>query len=255
MRTITLCCVFALALTPATPSFAADEPAKPTRVLVMPFESLSSEADAAARVIQRSLLLELNRLRNIHALEFKKVAADTPDPLVEGKAHDAAFVLSASVQVADRRVRVIGQVLDLQKQNSQPSHFKLTGSLGELFEFQDLLAEQVRRRVSLAQEETDETPEAVEIPPSEPLRVAPSRRREAQSDEMQYRYNVLPDAYCYGYAPSGYRYRSYRPLYESRYYDYTYRGLPDRRACGGFYLPPLYTFDCPIPLRWMRYRY
>jgi hypothetical protein len=189
------------------------------------------------------------------------------------------------VQRVEGRIRITGQVLDVNRADSA-GQFKLTGSFRELFELQDLLAEQVRRRLdspsgTAEQDEAggDEPPRpssapAAEVPAGESLRVrphpldpdwlaAPDAFR--GGNDLRYRYNYGHEPYwsvpytygCwpfgYGYGYGGYHhsfYRPYRPLHQHRYSDYTFRGIPDRRPYRGFGPRHLRSFLGPVPLRW-----
>jgi TolB-like protein len=91
----TVCAVLAGWLCSAAMASAQEAAARPTasderqRVLVLPFESLSGEAHgdtALAHAIGRSLVVDLSRGRNFHAIEGEKVAADRTAALEAGKA-------------------------------------------------------------------------------------------------------------------------------------------------------------------------
>jgi TolB-like protein len=261
--------------TPATK--AASEPG----VLVLPFEPLAGggtedDAAAVARVMHRSLVVDLSRVRNLHTVESKKVAPDRDAAIAEGKADGAKFVVWGTVQYVEGRVRVNGEVLDVETADAA-GRFKVTGRLRELFELQDLVAEQVRRHVAnpakpngaepRAEGATDEA-EPEEVPAGKPLRARPREHVPGWAhppallrNDITARYNYgytsdwyspywrYPSRYYYGY--HGYGYRPYRPLgYRLSDYHYTYDGLPDRRLHRRFgALDELYG---PLPLRWLR---
>ena len=258
---------------------AAQDSARPTRVLVLPFESLSgdnAEHAVVARALRRSVELDLARHRNYQTISSEKVAPDAAGALESGKTLEADFVVWGTTQVVDDRVRVSGEVLDVAR-GELVGQFKVTGALRELFELQDAVAEQVRRRLTRRDQRPrattrDDGDERVEIPPFDPLRV--DRRRfesdwlapaGALHDDITYRYNFghVPygfTPFAYGCSPYfGYYRYSYSPhrlVYRDRSADYTYRGLPDRRGYYGYHyghgLRPLRSFDGPVPLRWLR---
>ena len=95
--------------------------------------------------------MDLARVRNFHAIEAEKVAPDQAAALEAGKAEGAGRVVWGTVQRVEGRIRITGQVLDVDRGESA-GQFKLTGSFRELFELQDLLAEQVRRRLEAARQ-------------------------------------------------------------------------------------------------------
>ena len=264
----TLCLRFAAA-EPA-PTTAAYEP----RVLVLPFENIgtgpSDEASAAvARAMHRSLVVDLSRVRNLRAVDATEVAPDRDAAIAAGKSGDADSVVWGTVQYVEGRVRVDGEVLDVHTADAK-GRFKVTGTLRELFELQDLVAEQVRRHVSQPapaergdQVEGVDNAEPAEVPEGKPLRVAGrgrepawSRRPSVLRDDITLRYNYADEPYWYspywrwpyhyysrGYY--GYYHYPYRPLrYRLADDFYTYRGLPDR--------PAYYEFHGPVPLRWHR---
>jgi TolB-like protein len=59
-------------------------------------------------------------------------------------------------------------------------------------------------------------------------------------------------SYGLGYGYGGYHYsyyRPWRPLYQHRFYDYSYRGMYDRRTYDGFGPRILHNFSGPVPMR------
>jgi TolB-like protein len=260
------------------------------RVLVLPFEPLdgSSDAvDAVASAMRRNLIVDLGRARQFHTVEGEQVAPDQGAALEMGKARDAQFVVWGTVQLVEGRIRVTGQVLDVARADAV-GKFKVTGSFRELFELQDVVAEQVRRRLETPNGNADEQPEAEprskpapEVPAGEALRTRPQPLdpewlfpQQWTDDELNYRYNYgyLASPYGYGYDqgygygcyPFGYGYgyggyhplfyRPWRPLYQHRYSDYSFRGIPDRRPYYGFGPRSLHSFSGPVPMRWYRPR-
>lgn len=249
-------------------------------VLVLPFESLAADSrddSLIARAIGRSLLLDLSHARQFHAVGADNVAADRDAALDSGRVSAARFVVWGTVQYVEGRVRVIAELLDVERGESA-GRFKVTGTLRELFEVQDILFEQVQRRLlrlstkAGADDDRAEPVEAVEVTPSPPLRVASRDARpdwldsgpaSRDDDALDRRYNYAREPYWLSSYPNAYsRYgsggyygsyrRAYRPLYNSRVDDYTYRGIPDRRPSYGYGFRGARSFDCPVPLRWFR---
>lgn len=243
------------------------EPAK-TRILLLPFEQLSGDP-AIATALTRSVEMDLSRKGNYETVLSEKPATDAAAANELGKRQEYQFVVRGTVQTTDDRVRISGEVLDVAQAKAAGT-FKITGPLHEIFELQDLVAEQVRKR--LPRTETRETAERAEVPGYQPLggRDNDDRRFDPdwlhpsnamRDDGVTWRYNYgyppygfTPYGFSYGYglgwSPYAYGYypsRIYRPLYGDRYADYTYRGVPDRHA---YYR----SFSGPVPQRWYRNR-
>lgn len=256
----------------------ADAQPEERRIAVLPFESLSGADHAAvAGAIGQSVARDLAGVRGFGIVTPNTAAEDAAGALAAGKEAQADFVVWGTVQVVDDRVRISGELLDVNA-NRSAGQFKITGSNRELFELQDMVAEQVRRRLRRAEiAEPTENGEAErpEVPASEPLRVDRARRftpdwmepaDSVDDDDVTHRHNYgYPPYYApYGFYPYyGYYRYSYSPhrlLYRGHAADYTYRGLPDRRGYYGYphhygYGPaPLHSFDGPVPLRWLRRR-
>ena len=248
----------ALADEPSTPSAGRD--AARIRVLVLPFESLSAEpeaeADAASvRALTRSLTFDLSALHSIHALPGDKVAPDAATARDQAVAEGARFVVWGTLQRAGDRVRVSGQVSDVDNDEGIAGRFKLTGQADDWFELQDAVSEQVERRIRAAMAVPDEAIQSgaearqpVEVPPGEPLRVAP-RWRGGRPDwaEPQGRPHERGVTRHYNYTRSPYRYSPFRygisPWCHGRWYG---------RHHGYHHYGPggLGSFDGAVPLRW-----
>ena len=149
-RSVILVAVLLLAWQPVRAQTPATTAAAEPRVLVVPFESLAGggpedDAAAVARTMHRSLVVDLSRMRDLRAVEATEVAPNRDAAIAAGKEAGATFVVWGTVQYVEGRVRVDGEVLDAETADAA-GRFKVTGTLRELFELQDLVAEQVRRR-------------------------------------------------------------------------------------------------------------
>jgi TolB-like protein len=255
---------------------AATKPADQPAVLVLPLESIATEsehdADAVTRAINRSVSVNLSRARDMRVIEGKEPAPDRDTALDLGRVNQAGLVVWGNVQYAAGRVRIDSEVLGVEKRETI-GHFKLTGTLPELFELEDELAEKLRRHLAPAKK-TDEQPAAdapPEVPASQPLRIAQHARdpdwktpRPVVHDDVTWRYNYRDIPYWYTpgslYSPYAYygfgsyrtwRWGPYRPLYGWRMSDvYSYDGLPARNFRDGW--NPMHRYSGPVPARWLR---
>src|SRR5687768_3652711 len=117
--------------------------ASATRVLVLPFESLSGgpTGDAAAVAgLARSLADDLSAAPSVTCSQGDKVAADAAAAMELGRADGAQFVVWGTTQVIADRVRVAAQVLDVGS-GKAVGRVKLTGTIDGWFELQEAVAE------------------------------------------------------------------------------------------------------------------
>jgi TolB-like protein len=233
--------VLAVALSVSASSVAQQPATQPTRsqsararVLVLAFDALAHDRDDAgsiADVMQRSLVVDLGRSRDIHPSGAREVAPDREAALAQGRAAGAAFAVWGNVQMAEGRLRVTGEIVDINRAEAV-DHFRLTGTLRDLFELQDDLAERIARKLSVAlAPPADESQPAAraeappDVPLGEPLRVRPrpldpdwlsppaGRHAERLSDlTRRYNHGHLPYwSIPYGYAhPYAYDYYNHR---------------------------------------------
>jgi hypothetical protein len=189
--------------------------------------------------------------------------------------------------MAEGRLRVTGEIVDINRAEAV-DHFRLTGTLRDLFELQDDLAERIARKLSVAlAPPADESQPAAraeappDVPLGGPLRVRPrpldptgsprppvgtpngSATSPAGTTTATCRTGpyltatptptpttTTTTASATGVPPRFYR--PYRPLYQHRVDDYTYRGMPDRSPYHAFGPRNLRSFDGPVPLHWYR---
>jgi TolB-like protein len=257
-----------------------------TRVLILPFESLSGDpvGDAApVPALARGLADDLSAGPSITSTHGEKVAPDAEAAIGLGKADGAQFVVWGTTQTVGDRVRVAGQVLDVGS-GKAAGRFKLTGTVDGWFELQDAVAEQVRRRVLAGSGgrqakvrdggpggagAADGARQPVEAPAGEPLWLRRHARGERPAwaepparrhEEPAHRYGaaVPYDFDAFGYWGHGwYHRRCDRPdrPWRGRFgqYRYTYDGHP--RPRWDHYGPArLGRFHGPVPLRWFRRR-
>lgn len=276
MRLATVFGILMALLQPAAAQEAATQPSDQATVLLLPFESIATDsdkdADSITNAVNRSVSVNLSRLRDLRVIEAKEPASDRDTALDLGRVNHAGLVIWGTVQYAAGRIRVDSEVLGVEKRETI-EHFKLTSTLPEIFELQDQLVDTLRRRLKPAKKTGEkaiaEAPAGV--PASQPLRIAQHARepdwktpRPMVHDDVTWRYNFRDIPYWYtpgyAYAPYAYygfgsyrtwRWGPYRPLYGWRMSDvYHYDGLPARNFRDGW--NPMRRYSGPVPSRWLR---
>ena len=142
-----------LLVSPVARAESTTQPARATRVLILPLESINPAPEHLwiGPAVQQSLLAEFASIKSLQA-----VTLDTPGPakpngfigvakaISLGQDHDASFVLFGSYQTLDGNVRITAQVLNVDAEEIVGG-LKVTGPTNDLFTLQDQLAEQARR--------------------------------------------------------------------------------------------------------------
>jgi TolB-like protein len=149
---LTLASLF-LAIAPTT--YAADKPpvttATKAKVLLLPFVELNKSEPQPwlGKSIQQSILADLILVAPGRVVDADTEAADANTALEAGHKAGARYVVHGSFVTAGQDLRVTGEVLDVNTGRAVTA-LKVTGSATNLFVLEDELADQIRRRLTLA---------------------------------------------------------------------------------------------------------
>jgi len=223
----------------SSPTWAQQPTTQPTaptaRILVLPFTAMngSEQSSWLGRSIQQSLLADLTIAAPGRLLSGDGEAVDTAAAVAAGKKSQADFVVIGSFTTIDletgKQLRIAGQLVDVEHQSALAG-FKATGMYADIFQLEDQVGRQIRRRLSDAG--------AIRVPvivlgPS----MTPDRVEVVQAptvNEYQQAYGN-PQPMIGGAGDSGYNY-SYGNPYYSGGYDLNYGlGFPLFIYGGGFY--------------------
>ena len=121
-------------------------------VLLLPFAAVGETGGAEwiGQAVQQSLLSDLSRVKTLQPLvpgTAIKGAMDLEGVRQAGKAAGADYVVYGSYQLGEVALRITGQVLDVNS-GRFVGGVKATGSVRELFEMEDAIAEQTKRILS-----------------------------------------------------------------------------------------------------------
>ena len=138
-------------------------------------------------------------------------AADDKAALAAGRNAGARYVVYGSFATANQELRATGQVVDVAEGKSIAG-LKATGPTDDVFQLEDLLARQVRRRLNIAMpgQPAQSAPIATEVPAPHALEVAqqPAANEYDQvyGNQPPVQYQTNYNSYYYGNPSSGYGY-------------------------------------------------
>jgi TolB-like protein len=227
---------------------AGAQEAKPSKALVLPFDSIGPEPKPwIAKALQQNLVAEVSRLRSVEALVGSEAAADQEAALRSARATGARYVIFGAYQVVEADLRMTGQVVDVESKQSLVG-LKATGTLRDLFGLEDTIAAQVKRALPQAKvaaaapaggggvEMLEQPKAAAPAPVVAPPGIAP--RGPVEIGQAARAMDDLVDEM--GHAIERIRYRNtwQDDYYDSRYYRRPYYGYP-------YYSYPVY-YNNPI---------
>jgi TolB-like protein len=123
------------------------------RILVLPFTAMngSGESSWLGRSIQQSLLADLTIAAPGRLVSADGEAGDAEAAAAAGRKAQANFVVIGSFTTIDastgKQLRITGQVVDVPHQSALAG-FKATGMYADIFQLEDAVARQIRRRLS-----------------------------------------------------------------------------------------------------------
>jgi TolB-like protein len=126
----------------------------PAKVLIIPFRILSVDTSgdvddgALSASVQETLMTELRRDEKIKPIVISgsdaKLNFDVDAAVRQAKSQEAATVVFGSIQRADRQVRILGSVVDVESGRTL-GVLKATGDSRDVFELEDILSRQAHR--------------------------------------------------------------------------------------------------------------
>jgi TolB-like protein len=199
---------------PASGAQPATEPANDSGgVLVLPFTPLnqSEYQPWLGRSIQQSMMAELTMAAPGRASASDTPAADDKAALAAGRNAGVRYVVYGSFATANQELRATGQVVDVAAGKSIAG-LKATGPTKDVFQLEDLLARQVRRRLSitLPGQQGQSPPVATEVPAPHalefPQQPAKNEYEQTYGNQPPVQYQTNYNSYYYGNPSSGFGY-------------------------------------------------
>jgi TolB-like protein len=210
-------------------------------VLLLPFAAVGETrgAEWIGQAVQQSLLSDLSRVKTLQPLvpgTAMKGAIDLEGARQAGKAAGADYVVYGSYQLGEVGLRITGQVLDVNS-GRFVGGVKATGSVRELFEMEDAIAEQTKRILS---KQVWAAEAAAKVEPVKAQAVEANDEQRAVDRPWERDEQWIQWA----------RERPYDRDYRGGYWRYTYGNGPAYGyAVGGGYVYPRYSY---YPARYHR---
>ena len=123
------------------------------RVLITPFAAMNGSAESSwlGRSIQQGLVADLTVVAPGRLSSNDVEASDTATAVAAGHKSLAEFVVMGSFTMLElptgKQVRIVGQLVDVAHESSLAG-FKVTGMYADIFQLEDQIGRQVRRRLS-----------------------------------------------------------------------------------------------------------
>jgi len=145
MRRLLPLAVLVLLGTPLAAAPATTQPAR--KLLVHPFTVLGPHADVhawLAPAVQENLVVAASRARGVEASPATRPAGSLEAARKAAREAGATLVVFGSAQILDTDVRLTAQLYDVSA-DEPVRHLTATGTLRDLFQLEDVLANQLRR--------------------------------------------------------------------------------------------------------------